>query len=74
MAARSRELTRERDEVDTVSAAVAEAAQFLFDTSIEDQPRPIIPALKARFGLSANEACKAVGLANIARHDARHAA
>lgn len=43
------------------SAQVEQAAQWLADQA--NPPRPIVPALKSRFGLSAIECCEAAALA-----------
>jgi hypothetical protein len=40
--------------------AIGQAAQFLATTPVHERPRPIVPALKARFGLSALGACQAI--------------
>lgn len=44
------------------SEAVVQAAQWLADE--RDPPHPIIPALKARFGLSALQATEAAAMAS----------
>jgi hypothetical protein len=43
------------------SAAVEEAARWLADQ--HQPPRPIVPALRERFGLSAVESCEAAAMA-----------
>lgn len=49
------------------SAAIDEAAAWLSLYPRERIGRPIIPALRERFGLSATEACEAVREANLRR-------
>lgn len=44
------------------SESVVQAAQWLADE--KDPPRPIIPIIRERFGLSALEACEAAALSN----------
>jgi len=44
------------------SEAVILAAQWLADQN--PPPKPIVPALRERFGLSALEACEAAALSN----------
>jgi hypothetical protein len=41
------------------TAAIGEAAAWLATTPAEARPRPIIPGLQERFGLTAAEACAA---------------
>lgn len=42
------------------SAAVDEAAAWLASLPPHERPRPIVPALRQRFGLTALEACQAI--------------
>jgi hypothetical protein len=42
------------------SAAIEEAAAYLAAVPPGERPRPLVPALKAMFGLSAFEACAAI--------------
>lgn len=42
------------------SAAVDEAARYLADVPPGERPKPLVPALKAMFGLSAVECCQAI--------------
>lgn len=42
------------------SAAIDQAAVWLRGLSSAEVPRPIVPALRARFGLTAGEACQAI--------------
>lgn len=42
------------------SAAVDEAAIWLVSLPPHERPRPIVPALRARFGLTVLEACQAI--------------
>jgi hypothetical protein len=49
------------------SDAIAHAAEWLAQTPRDRIGRPIIPALRERFGLSAQEACQAVREASL-RH------
>jgi hypothetical protein len=42
------------------TAAICEAARFLAATPPGDRPKPLVPALKAMFGLSAVECCQAI--------------
>ncbi|TBD15716.1 hypothetical protein ELH24_09320 [Rhizobium ruizarguesonis] len=42
--------------------SVVQAAQWLAEE--KDPPRPIIPIIRQRFGLSALEACEAAALSN----------
>lgn len=39
---------------------ICEAALWLAHTPINQRPAPLIPALRHRFGLSAQEACEAI--------------
>ena len=43
------------------TAQIDEAARWIASLSPHEVPRPIIPALRERFGLSAQEACVAIG-------------
>ncbi|MCF3638721.1 hypothetical protein LXM94_01885 [Rhizobium sp. TRM95111] len=47
------------------SAAVEEAARWLADE--QEPPRPIVPVLRSRFGLSALEATEAAAMADSFR-------
>lgn len=47
------------------SAAIDEAAAWLAETPRERIGRPIVPALRERFGLTVIEACAAVREANL---------
>ncbi len=47
------------------SAAVEEAAAWLSSVPSARRPRPIVPHLKARFGLSAQEAVEALREGNL---------
>ena len=47
------------------SAAVDEAARWLATEPQNRVPHPIVPALRSRFGLTAQEACAAVQEANM---------
>lgn len=49
------------------SAAIDEAANWIANTPPEQCPRPLVPALRWRFGLSATEACQAIREANDRR-------
>lgn len=49
------------------TAAVDDAAAWLAATPYPERPRPIVPAIIARFGLSVVQACEAIGLANRRR-------
>ncbi|HEV2898516.1 MAG TPA: hypothetical protein VGX71_11915 [Pseudaminobacter sp.] len=49
------------------SAAVDEAARFLAATPPGDRPKPLVPALKAMFGLSAVECCQAIQESHMIR-------
>lgn len=49
------------------SEAVGIAARWLATTPLHDRPRPIIPAVQARFGLTASEACAACREAALIR-------
>ena len=40
--------------------AIGQAAQFLATTPMDERPTPLVPALRAMFGLSALDACKAI--------------
>jgi hypothetical protein len=40
--------------------AIGQAAQFLATTPLHERPKPLVPALKAKFGLSALGACQAI--------------
>lgn len=42
------------------SAAIDECARFLAMTPPSARPKPLVPALKAMFGLSSIEACVAI--------------
>ena len=42
------------------SAAIGQAAQYLANTLVHERPKPLVPALKAKFGLSALGACQAI--------------
>lgn len=42
------------------SAMIDQAAAFLRGLPIDQIPQPIVPALRARFGLTAMEACQAI--------------
>lgn len=52
------------------SAAVEEAASFLAAVPPGERPKPIVPALRSMFGLSAVECCEAIARS----HDLRRAA
>jgi hypothetical protein len=41
-------------------AAVDKAARFLANTPPAERPKPLMPALKAMFGITAAEACEAI--------------
>jgi hypothetical protein len=41
-------------------AAVDNAAHFLANTPPAERPKPLMPALKAMFGITASEACEAI--------------
>jgi len=47
------------------SASVYEAAQWLATEPRDRVPHPIVPALRSRFGLTAQEACAALREANL---------
>lgn len=47
--------------------AVQEAARWLATTPDHMKPHPVVPALRARFGLSAKEACEAITQACLIR-------
>jgi hypothetical protein len=47
------------------TAAIDEAARWLSATPLQDRPRPIIPAIINRFGLSPREACVAIREASL---------
>jgi hypothetical protein len=51
------------------SAAVDEAARFLAATPPGDRPSPLVPALKAMFGLSAVECCQAIQESHTIRRE-----
>jgi hypothetical protein len=40
--------------------AIGEAAQFLATTPLHERPKPLVPALKTKFGLSALGTCQAI--------------
>jgi hypothetical protein len=40
--------------------AIGQAAQFLATTPLRERPKPLVPALRAKFGLSALGACQAI--------------
>jgi hypothetical protein len=42
------------------SAAIDQAVEWLATTPFRDRPKPLVPALRERFGLSALEACGAI--------------
>lgn len=42
------------------SAAITLAAEWLATVPQSERPKPIVPALRERFGLSAVEACQAI--------------
>ncbi len=42
------------------SAAIDEAARWLASVPQAERPRPIVPAMRQRFGLSAVDACQAI--------------
>lgn len=42
------------------TAQIDEAARWLASLEPHQVPQPIVPALQARFGLSASEACQAI--------------
>jgi hypothetical protein len=46
-------------------AAIEEAARWLATTPRHQRPRPIVPSLRQRFGLSAAEACEAIREARL---------
>ena len=52
------------------NAAVDEAAAWLASTPVELRPHPLVPALRARFGLTAIEAVTAIREANRRRRAA----
>lgn len=45
------------------SAAFDQAVEWLRSTPFRDRPKPLVPALRERFGLSALEACEAISTA-----------
>ena len=47
------------------SAAIDEAASWLAQLPAHQRPRPLVPALRARFGLSASQACQAIHEAGL---------
>ena len=47
-------------------AVISEVARWLASIPVEKRPKPIIPMIKARFGLSTWEACQAISEANKA--------
>lgn len=49
----------------TTDESIAEAVAWLLEPSAK--ARPIVPQLQARFGLSVQQACEAIGQANVAR-------
>lgn len=49
------------------TAAVGVAAEWLATTRRDQIARPIVPTLRQRFGLSAQEACQAIAEANLWR-------
>lgn len=49
------------------SETIREAALWLATTPDHAKPRPIIPELRKRFGLSAREACAAISEACLIR-------
>ncbi|MEQ8929732.1 MAG: hypothetical protein RID96_07780 [Nitratireductor sp.] len=42
------------------TAAIDQAAQFLAMTAPRERPAPLVPAMKAMFGLSSAEVCAAI--------------
>lgn len=48
------------------SAQVEEAGRWLASMAAEHRPRPIVPELQKRFGLTAKEACAAIREATLA--------
>lgn len=46
------------------SEAVEEAARFLASTPPDARPKPLVPALREMFDLSALEACEAIKLSH----------
>lgn len=49
------------------TAAVDLAAEWLATTRRDEIPGPLVPVLRQRFGLSAQEACQAIAEANLRR-------
>lgn len=49
-----------------VSPKVQEAGRWLASMAPEHRPRPIVPELQKRFGLTAKEACAAIREATLA--------
>ncbi|PSJ57385.1 hypothetical protein C7I85_22640 [Mesorhizobium soli] len=49
------------------TAAVDLAAEWLSTTRRDQISGPLVPALRQRFGLSAQEACQAIAQANLRR-------
>lgn len=47
------------------SAALDEAVAWLALLSPQDRPKPIVPSLRTRFGLSASEACAVIREVNL---------
>ncbi|EKF40163.1 hypothetical protein NA8A_22381 [Nitratireductor indicus C115] len=47
--------------------AVQEAARWLAMLPDHEKPHPVVPALRARFGLSPKEACEAITQACLIR-------
>lgn len=52
------------------NAAIDIAAEWLAGTPWQQRPRPIVPELRARFGLTALEACAALSEADRRRRAA----
>ncbi|WAJ31170.1 hypothetical protein [Antarcticirhabdus aurantiaca] len=47
------------------TAQIDEAARWLASLPQEDRPRPIVPAMRQRFGLSPQQACIAIREAGL---------
>lgn len=57
------------DRPSPVSPAVERASEYLAGIPLDDVPRPIVPMLRARFGLSAVEAIQVLRQAHKRREE-----
>ncbi|MAW86515.1 MAG: hypothetical protein CMJ42_08310 [Phyllobacteriaceae bacterium] len=52
------------------TAAVDECARFLAVTPPVARPKPLVPAMREMFGITASDTCEAIRLANEMRREA----